>query len=285
VDVISYNKYDEQAPLYQMEEMLYREAKRPVLLSEWGFRAMDAGLPNTGGVGRIVKNQKIRGRKYAEFLGGLASSPYCVGSVFYAYVDDPPTGGGGMMANENSNYGLVSVKDEPYRACVSQVARANAQVLRRRLAPDKAVSFINIATPKDFFREPVESFTIQNNGYVTDQRFVRAYLRASSAGLDSQSAEFKLDFDQPKRFTAWVYEVEQDARLEFLLDGKKRLEQRLPAGPGKGQFCLKMPEGWQSFYDKEYGISIPAGRHTLRVRNSGKGWIWLNAYRIYPKPA
>lgn len=277
VDVISYNKYDGIAPTYQMEELLTKPTGRPVLLSEWGFRAADAGMLNTGGVGRIVKDQKTRGQRYGGFLEGLARSPACVGSIFYAYVDDPPFGGGGMMKNENSNYGLVDIKDKPYAACVREVAKANKRAAAQHAQGREPSDTIVIATPRDYFREPVERFFIQRTGRVINNEHLRAYLRGDQ---ESQPAIFDVDFARPVKFIAAVYEVLGDAVLEFVLDGKKSTKFKLPAGPKKGNVQLLLPDGWHSMYDKECGVTIPAGPHTLTVRNAGGGWVWVDGYRV-----
>jgi hypothetical protein len=205
-----------------------------------------------------------------------------VGAVFYAYVDDPVGGGGGMMHNENSNYGLVDSHDRPYAPCTRQVASANGRVYAWRRATAVPEPTITIATPRDFHREPVDRFFVQRNGRVIGDRYVRAFLRGREAGEDTQSAVFEMDFDRLSRFAACVYEVEKDAVLEFLLDGKRKATIPLRAGPGHGLFSIRMPEGMHSVYDREFGVTVPAGRHAVTVRNAGRGWIWLDAYRVRP---
>jgi hypothetical protein len=287
VDVISYNKYDNCAPLYQLEEMFYRWAKKPIMVSEWGFRAEDAGLPNTGGVGRLTKTQDERGKKYEEFQDGIVRSPYCIGSVWYSYVDDPREGTKDNLLpqkTENSNYGLVSDLDEPYKDMIRHVVKSNKSVYKTRLADKKPDDdCITIICPKDFFREPFDRFFIQRNGRVKGQEYLRAFLKGEDMGIDSQPITFDMEFDTTVTFSAWGYQVEQNAILEFMIDGKEKTVFDLPAGPGKGIIAKQMPKGWQSVYDKEFSITIPAGRHSVQVRNAGKGWIWLNAYKVYLK--
>jgi hypothetical protein len=283
VDVISYNKYDNNAPVYQIEDYFAAIAKRPVLVSEWGFRAMDSGLPNTGGVGRIMPTQDERGRKYAEFLEGLARMPSCIGSVFYSYCDDPAGGGGGIMGNENSNYGIVDFHDKPYAPFVRHVKRANAKVYQWRLEGPKPDKTMTIATPRDFQREPVDRFFIQRNGTVLNQRYLRAFLRGAETGMHHQSQTFEMDFEGPVKFLAWVYEVEGHPLLEMVLDAKKRTVFDLPSGEKLGRVSYRMPEGWHTVYDEVYGIAVGPGHHTIEVVNRGSGWLWLNAYRVVPR--
>lgn len=42
VDVVSYNKYDNDAPVYQIDDYFGALSGSPVILSEWGFRSMDS---------------------------------------------------------------------------------------------------------------------------------------------------------------------------------------------------------------------------------------------------
>jgi agarase len=279
VDVVSYNKYDNDAPSYQIEELFAKEGGKPVLVSEWGFRSMDAGLPNVGGVGRIVPTQKMRGEKYAAFLEGCARTPSCVGVCFYSYVDDPAGGGGGIMGNENSNYGIVNKLDEPYAVFAKRIAKANARVYAWHREGKRPAEAITIAVPRDFQWQPVSDFFVQRNGKVEGQHHLRAFLRGKEAGVDHQSQTFRMDFAKPVRFSAWVYEVEDHPILEIVLDGGAITTFDLPSGDKLGLVSYRMPNGWHTVYDREYGIDVPAGEHTVTVVNRGTGWIWLNSYK------
>jgi hypothetical protein len=282
VDVVSYNKYDELAPTFQIEEMIHRHAKRPVYVTEWGFRAEDAGLANTGGVGRLVKTQRERAQRCGRFLEGLARCPSCVGASWYAYVDDPPEGGVDPMLSkfENSNYGLVDSTDRPYPHMAKAIERAHRAVVRQRLEGPTSTKDIVIVCPRDYHFAPRDRFFIQRNGRVDGQEMLRAFLLPKSAGIDCQRYTFEMDFARPVRFSAWVYQVEKGAKLVFVLDGRKKTVFDLPAGEGKGTIAKKMPTGWQSVYDREVGITVPAGPHAVTVDNQGQGFVWLNAYTV-----
>ena len=282
IDVVSFNKYDNDAPSWHMAELFGREANLPTLVSEWGFRAMDAGLPNTGGVGRITADQSTRGQKYAHFLEGLARSPWCVGSIFYAYVDDPATGGGGIMKNENSNYGIVNIHDQPYAPFVRHLLPAHRQVLAQHLQGELPTRTISIATPRDFHREPISRFFIQTNGLVTNHRYLRAFIQGPDAGRDSQPTTFDFDFPTPIHFIVKVYETENTPTLQFVLDGRLIKSVPLHAGPRKGKVSYAMPQGHHTIWDRPLTLRIPKGPHTLTLQCPTPGWLWLDGYEIHP---
>lgn len=89
---------------------------KPVLVTEWGLRANDSGLPNTFGAGYVEDTQQDR----AEFYDWSArwflerqheGTSYVVGWHWFMYMDEPATG---RFDGEDGNYGLVSIRDEKY---------------------------------------------------------------------------------------------------------------------------------------------------------------------------
>ena len=71
---------------------------RPVMVTEFSFRAKDSGLPNTYPPGLIVQpnlaTQADRGRKYDEYVSSWASEPYFVGWHWFQLMDQPKAGRG-----------------------------------------------------------------------------------------------------------------------------------------------------------------------------------------------
>lgn len=124
VDVFSLSHYVPR-PMAAALRMLHEASGAPVLVSEWAFRSRDSGLPNTKGAGPLVDTQQTRAQKYREYLTELLRLPFVVGAHWFKYTDEPAEG---RFDGENSNYGLVNIKDEPYRAFVDVVRNTNAQV-------------------------------------------------------------------------------------------------------------------------------------------------------------
>jgi len=101
---------------------IYKLSKRPVLVAEFAFRAVDSGLPNTRGAGPKVPNQAVRAHAYTNYVKWLEGLPETVGYHWFEWCDEPREG---RFDGENSNYGLVNIHDQPYRQFVKAVKAAN----------------------------------------------------------------------------------------------------------------------------------------------------------------
>ncbi len=116
VDIYSFDPRPEVKKIYKL-------SGRPVLVAEFAFRAKDSGLPNTKGAGPRVADQAARARAYTNFVTWLESLPEAVGFHWFEWCDEPVQG---RFDGENSNYGLVNIKDQPYTEFVKAVKAANA---------------------------------------------------------------------------------------------------------------------------------------------------------------
>ncbi len=124
-DVISINVYDlDPRPLI---EHVYAVTGRPVMVTEFAFRAIDSGLPNTRGAGPRVPNQKARAQAYRDFVIRLESLPEAVGYHWFKWSDEPKEG---RFDGEDSNYGLVNEQDQPYGVLVRETKTVNAEGVR-----------------------------------------------------------------------------------------------------------------------------------------------------------
>jgi hypothetical protein len=101
---------------------------KPLMITEFGFRAEDSGMPNTFPPGWLVqptvKTQKERAEKYRQYVTTWIGSPYFVGYHWFQYADEPKAG---RFDGEDGNYGLVNNNDEPYAEFVEVVREVNRQ--------------------------------------------------------------------------------------------------------------------------------------------------------------
>ncbi|MBR0057453.1 MAG: hypothetical protein IJP66_09010, partial [Kiritimatiellae bacterium] len=79
-------------PLAEALRAFHDVAGKPLLLTEWSFPALDAGLPCTHGAGQRVATQTDRARAAEVLLRTLFSLPFFVGHDFFMWQDDPPLG-------------------------------------------------------------------------------------------------------------------------------------------------------------------------------------------------
>lgn len=124
-DVISYNNYDHRAPIYRLREISEVTGK-PVMLTEFSFKAVDSGLPNTKGAGDTIATQQDRADLYAGYVEDLARLPSCVGFLWFQYRDQPKEGRDPGGGGENSNYGLVKRDGTPWTVLTTRMTAVNA---------------------------------------------------------------------------------------------------------------------------------------------------------------
>jgi len=125
VDVVCFQPYDAVAPI-ELFERSWHYHKKPILITEFGFKAMDSGLPNTKGPGYTFKTQKERGLWYERYIFRLIESPLIIGWVWYQYVDQPASGR--TADGENNNFGLLNIEDQPYFDLVNRMKEIHSKI-------------------------------------------------------------------------------------------------------------------------------------------------------------
>jgi hypothetical protein len=129
-DVVSVNHYSKSGEFNeQMVGAIAALTKRPILITEFSWRAMEnrSKLTNDKGADVTVKTQKDRGAAFRRYATEALQQPYLVGYDWFLYADQPPMGR--SFDGENSNYGLVDIKDEPYEELVKEIRDINAQAV------------------------------------------------------------------------------------------------------------------------------------------------------------
>lgn len=111
----------------------YAIAKKPFIITEWAYRAADAGLPNTYGAGQICKTQSDRAASAELFARVMIGRKDIIGYSHFRWVDQPKDGRGRQPGGEDSNYGLVNEDDVPYRELTEMFSRVQGDLydLRR----------------------------------------------------------------------------------------------------------------------------------------------------------
>ena len=90
----------------------YLAGGKPIMVTEWGFRAADAGLPNSyPPIYPILDTQTDRADAYEAKFRAMLDRPWFVGQHWFLYADQPPEG---RFDGEDNNFGIVDEKDDPY---------------------------------------------------------------------------------------------------------------------------------------------------------------------------
>ncbi len=99
---------------------------RPVLITEFGFRADDSGLPNSWPPQYpTLETQAERADAFEEYAREKQSVPWIVGYHWFEWVDQPQDG---RFDGEDNNWGLVDEEDQPYTEVVDRMAAVNPDV-------------------------------------------------------------------------------------------------------------------------------------------------------------
>jgi hypothetical protein len=130
MDVISINYYANEPPRRIFEH--YAElAKKPLLIGEFGFNSLDAGLL-TAAVPVLDQHQRGVGYRYYSELA--ASMPYVVGAHYFQYLDEPVTG---RSDRETSFNGFVTVADTTASELVRAARETNPRLYRVHAGEEK----------------------------------------------------------------------------------------------------------------------------------------------------
>ena len=110
-------------------DAMYRIAGKPILIGEFGYRAADAGLPNTlPPFFPTLATQADRAQALGTYLRRVIARPYLVGAHWFQYMDQPATG---RFDGENQNFGLVKITDEAWPEVTERL-----HAIITRAAPD-----------------------------------------------------------------------------------------------------------------------------------------------------
>ncbi len=135
VDVMSINYYDLNPGLPEWLQGLepdylsvgdflaehYAAGGKPILITEWGYRAADSGLPNSfPPIYPTLDTQTQRADAYEAYAKNVMQRPYFVGHHWFLYADQPKEG---RFDGEDSNFGLVTEKDDPYKELTERMKK------------------------------------------------------------------------------------------------------------------------------------------------------------------
>lgn len=124
-DVISFHSYGPNAPIDRLE-LIHKLTGKPTMVTEFSFKAMDSGLPNTKGAAKPVATQEDRAQGFAAYVEALAALPSSVGFHWFEYRDEPAEGR--RLDGENSNYGVVKIDFTPWDVLTGRMTEVNARL-------------------------------------------------------------------------------------------------------------------------------------------------------------
>jgi len=93
--------------------------------SEWSFVSLDSGLPCQHGAGERFDTEAQRARAFQIYQSMMFETPFCIGSDYFMWVDQPSGGMQSASNPEDCSYGLVKENDEPYPILVKAATEIN----------------------------------------------------------------------------------------------------------------------------------------------------------------
>ena len=112
----------------------YNYVKRPMLITEWSFPALDAGLPSVHGAGQRFRTQAERTAATSLFARTMLSLPFLLGYDYFMWVDEPALGISTPFP-EDSNYGLINEDGVPYTLLTEMFAALHREAGAWRFKP------------------------------------------------------------------------------------------------------------------------------------------------------
>jgi hypothetical protein len=96
---------------------------------------------------------------------------------------------------------------------------------------------------------------------------------------------FRLDMPAEGKFTVRLGTVSSRARLQIRVDDQLQVDEPLETGPpGQGPWkaATHYPQWniWQSDYDRDYTVAVPAGKHVVTIANAEGDWLSLRGGRV-----
>jgi hypothetical protein len=132
VDIVDVHVYSAEPGVPMLRKLHNISGGKPILMSEFGFRARDSGLPNDKETGPLLMTQSERAASFRRYIQTLVGLPFVVGYHMFMWADEPA---GGQLFGANSNFGLVHLSDDPY------VLRS----IRATLRPANLISYSSIS--------------------------------------------------------------------------------------------------------------------------------------------
>lgn len=135
-----------------LDEMA-RVTGKPLVVSEWTYRAADSGLPNTWlPQFPTLATQADRADAYSAYVRRALARPYLLGVHWFKYTDFPAEG---RSNGENSNQGITDIDDDLWTALTDRMRIVNEGVEPQRLliagggkpATDCAIELATSASP------------------------------------------------------------------------------------------------------------------------------------------
>jgi hypothetical protein len=141
-----------------------------------------------------------------------------------------------------------------------------------------------LRSPLGWARATGTDFVASRDGRLLGEGAPSPFLFSDTKPDMKQPYRIKVDMPQAGQLVLHVDTVSASAMIHVRLDGEEIWRQELLAGEGEGPWkstTLYGDDGpWQSTYDQDFAIDIPAGEHVIELENTGNDWVSLPEIRL-----
>jgi hypothetical protein len=135
----------------------------------------------------------------------------------------------------------------------------------------------------DNWQPPEETiFTIRADGMVENGEHLPSLLHGNFHNDLGAPFIFRVDFPIAGKLILHVGKVGQNGLLKFSMDGEEISVVELPTGEGLGASSTYIDrwERWETTYDVDVSVDVPAGEHEIRLQNDGQDWVTVDYFRL-----
>ncbi|MDQ3813095.1 MAG: cellulase family glycosylhydrolase, partial [Armatimonadota bacterium] len=149
--------------------------------------------------------------------------------------------------------------------------------------PSRPIVQDAVITPVGTWGKPaVNEFVVNSDGSVNDKSAIHELLQGMGHPELRNPPTFVVNYRQPGQFIISVGKVSRSGLLKVWIDDELKLERAFPTGEhiGKSWTYQARWKLWESVYDEDVAVAIPAGQHRIRVDNAGEDWMTINRYTL-----
>jgi hypothetical protein len=123
-------------------------------------------------------------------------------------------------------------------------------------------------------------FAVSPEGAVSNADELLALLHGGGHRDLQNPPTFEAAYPADGAFVVHVDKVSNGGLLKVFVDDRLALERPLPCGEGCGKSWRYVAQWklWESVYDEDVAVPVPAGAHRIRVENHGRDWVSVSRY-------
>jgi hypothetical protein len=138
-----------------------------------------------------------------------------------------------------------------------------------------------VVIPRYKWERPEHSeFVIREDGTIEGERLPLVLLQGRGHADLRNPPTFVVSYPEAGRFIVHVDRVSNSGDLRIWLDEQEVLHREFATGEGLGKESVYREQWkmWETVYDEDVVVEVPAGLHRIRLHNDGKDWIRVPSY-------